>query len=91
MTKRVQIELEVETGLTNNALESMYQRQFGDDLVSVSAYERPDVPQEPCDGPIKASRWADEETFAVDVGNPDDVDVREYYTFEVAEAIQEED
>lgn len=37
---RVEIELELDTGLTERAVESMYEQQFGDDVVSVEAHKK---------------------------------------------------
>jgi len=39
MTKKVNLELEMESGLTNNAIESMFRDQFGDQLVYVESTE----------------------------------------------------
>jgi len=39
MTKKVNLELELESGLTNSAIESMYRDQFGDQLVYVEVTE----------------------------------------------------
>jgi len=39
MTKKVHIELELDSGLTNAAIESMYRDQFGDQLSYVEVSE----------------------------------------------------
>lgn len=89
MSKTVEITLEIESGLTNNAVEGMYRDQFGDSLVSVNAFDTPDIYQDPVDGTIVNTQWADPETYVVDVEKNGET-FREYYTFDSVEALSEE-
>lgn len=91
MSKTVEIELEFESGLTNSAVESMVSSGFPEaDVVSVHAFDTPAVEQEPVDGEIVNTQWADWRTFLADV-ETDDGTIREYYTFDSAEELDKEE
>ena len=42
MTTRVKLTLEIETGLTENALESMFREQFSNEIVDIDVEELED-------------------------------------------------
>ena len=89
MTTTVEIELEVESGLTNSAVESTFADLFEEDnLVSINAFDTPELFQDPIAGDIVNTEWADPEMFIVDV-EKDGEAFREYYAFDSVEELNE--
>lgn len=91
MSTTVEIKLEVESGLTNNAIESSFAEQFPEEgVVSVNAFDTPEIEQRPKNGEIVNTEWVDMRNYLVDV-DKDGETFREYYTFASIEALNEED
>ena len=91
MSKTVKITLEVESGLTNSAIERSYAEQFEEHgNVSVIAFDTPDVEQEPTAGKVINTEWIDEENYLVDVLKNGKT-YREIYTFESKELLLDEE